>query len=78
MNVLRQYDEDDVADAWARMCARLLQPDGILVEGTCDEIGRIATWAGWVRMPCRDPSPSPCAWPGSTPPPSPRSGCPRR
>lgn len=44
MNVLRQYDEADVADAWARMCGRL-QPDGILVEGTCDEIGRIATWA---------------------------------
>lgn len=43
MNVLRQYDEADVAEAWARMCARL-QPDGILVEGTCDEIGRIATW----------------------------------
>lgn len=43
LNVLRQYDEADVADAWARMCARL-QPDGILVEGTCDEIGRIATW----------------------------------
>ena len=43
MNVLRQYDEADVADAWARMCGRL-QPDGILVEGTCDEIGRIATW----------------------------------
>ncbi|MDQ1084652.1 MULTISPECIES: class I SAM-dependent methyltransferase [Microbacterium] len=43
MNVLRQYDEPDVADAWARMCARL-QPDGILVEGTCDEIGRIVTW----------------------------------
>ncbi|ALJ19630.1 hypothetical protein [Microbacterium sp. No. 7] len=42
-NVLRQYDEGDVADAWARMCARL-QPDGILVEGTCDEIGRVATW----------------------------------
>ncbi|MEZ3155492.1 class I SAM-dependent methyltransferase [Microbacterium sp. BWR-S6Y] len=44
MNVLRQYDEADVAEAWARMCGRL-QPDGILVEGTCDEIGRIATWA---------------------------------
>jgi len=44
MNVLRQYDEGDVADAWGRMCARL-QPDGILVEGTCDEIGRVATWA---------------------------------
>jgi hypothetical protein len=44
MNVLRQYDEADVADAWDRMCVRL-QPGGILVEGTCDEIGRIATWA---------------------------------
>ncbi|MCT9821060.1 class I SAM-dependent methyltransferase [Microbacterium sp. W1N] len=42
-NVLRQYDEADVPDAWARMCARL-QPDGILVEGTCDEIGRVSTW----------------------------------
>lgn len=43
MNVLRQYDESDVADAWARMCARLA-PGGILVEGTCDEIGRVVTW----------------------------------
>jgi hypothetical protein len=43
MNVLRQYDEGDVADAWARMCARLA-PGGILVEGTCDEIGRVVTW----------------------------------
>lgn len=43
-NVLRQYDESDVAHAWATMAARLV-PDGLLVEGTCDEIGRIATWA---------------------------------
>jgi hypothetical protein len=42
-NVLRQYDEADVADAWARMCARL-RPDGMLVEGTCDELGRVSTW----------------------------------
>lgn len=42
-NVLRQYDEADVAGAWARMCARL-QSGGILVEGTCDELGRICTW----------------------------------
>lgn len=42
-NVLRQYDESDVEAAWSRMCARL-QPDGILVEGTCDELGRISTW----------------------------------
>jgi SAM-dependent methyltransferase len=43
MNVLRQYDEADVADAWHRMASRLA-PGGILVEGTCDEIGRIVTW----------------------------------
>ncbi|MBO9626339.1 MAG: class I SAM-dependent methyltransferase [Microbacterium sp.] len=44
MNVLRQYDEADVPDAWRTMAARLA-PDGLLVEGTCDEIGRIASWA---------------------------------
>ncbi|MEI2267796.1 class I SAM-dependent methyltransferase [Microbacterium sp. No. 7] len=42
-NVLRQYDEQDVPGAWARMAARL-RPDGMLVEGTCDELGRISTW----------------------------------
>jgi len=42
-NVLRQYDEADVADAWTRMCARLA-PGGMVVEGTCDELGRICTW----------------------------------
>ncbi|MGV3711884.1 class I SAM-dependent methyltransferase [Pseudolysinimonas sp.] len=45
LNVLRQYDESEVAAAWATMRARL-QPDGLLVEGTCDEIGRIASWVG--------------------------------
>lgn len=43
MNVLRQYDEADVADAWRRMASRL-DAGGLLVEGTCDEIGRVATW----------------------------------
>lgn len=43
LNVLRQYDEADVPGAWALMCARL-QPSGILVEGTCDELGRVCTW----------------------------------
>lgn len=42
-NVLRQYDEHEVMEAWARMTQRL-HPDGILVEGTCDELGRICTW----------------------------------
>ena len=42
-NVLRQYDESEVAPAWERMLGRL-QLGGALVEGTCDEIGRIASW----------------------------------
>ncbi|QFQ98369.1 class I SAM-dependent methyltransferase [Streptomyces phaeolivaceus] len=71
-NVLRQYDEDEVAAVWERLCA-LLEPaapsplpasplpsssfsggfggsggsggsGGLLVEGTCDEIGRRHVW----------------------------------
>lgn len=45
LNVLRQYEEHEVADAWATMRGRL-QPGGLLVEGTCDELGRVASWAG--------------------------------
>jgi hypothetical protein len=44
MNVLRQYDEAEVAAAWTRIAARLA-PSGVLVEGTCDELGRIGSWA---------------------------------
>jgi hypothetical protein len=42
-NVLRQYDEAEAWAAWHRLCAGLA-PDGVLVEGTCDEIGRRAVW----------------------------------
>ena len=42
-NVLRQYDEADVPAAWALMASRL-QAGGLLVEGTCDEIGRVSSW----------------------------------
>ena len=42
-NVLRQYDESEVADAWAEVTSRLA-PGGLLVDGTCDEIGRVAAW----------------------------------
>ncbi|WP_022882545.1 methyltransferase domain-containing protein [Gryllotalpicola ginsengisoli] len=42
-NVLRQYAEGDVAGAWARMTERL-EPGGLLVEGTCDELGRVCSW----------------------------------
>lgn len=40
-NVLRQYEEDAVASAWATMSAQC----GVIVEGTCDELGRVCTWA---------------------------------
>jgi hypothetical protein len=42
-NVLRQYDEPAAADAWRTVQERLA-PGGVLVEGTCDEIGRIGCW----------------------------------
>ncbi|MDX3227195.1 class I SAM-dependent methyltransferase [Streptomyces sp. ME19-01-6] len=50
-NVLRQYDEDEVAAVWRRLCARLA-PGGLLVEGTCDEIGRRHVW---VALTARGP-----------------------
>jgi len=43
MNVLRQYDAADVPAAWSQMATRL-DPDGVLVEGTCDELGRLGSW----------------------------------
>ncbi|MFF6786479.1 class I SAM-dependent methyltransferase [Streptomyces sp. NPDC012510] len=54
-NVLRQYDEEEVAAVWQRLCARLAPATpghsggtspagGLLVDGTCDEIGRRHVW----------------------------------
>lgn len=42
-NVLRQYPEDAVADAWQTMQSRLA-PEGLVVDGTCDELGRLCSW----------------------------------
>ncbi|HEX6357275.1 class I SAM-dependent methyltransferase [Actinophytocola sp.] len=42
-NVLRQYEEAEVEAAWATMTGRLA-PGGLLVEGTCDELGRRCCW----------------------------------
>jgi hypothetical protein len=42
-NVLRQYPEADVGPAWETVRARLA-PDGLLVDGTCDEVGRRVAW----------------------------------
>jgi hypothetical protein len=50
-NVLRQYPEERAWASLARLRAGLAE-DGILVEGTCDEIGRRAVW---VTLPRRGP-----------------------
>jgi hypothetical protein len=42
-NVLRQYAEDEVPAAWQLMLDSM-PAEGLLVEGTCDEIGRLSTW----------------------------------
>jgi hypothetical protein len=42
-NVLRQYEEADVAGIW-RLVQGRLAPDGLFIDGTCDEIGRRVTW----------------------------------
>ncbi|MGB2950616.1 MAG: class I SAM-dependent methyltransferase [Rhodococcus sp. (in: high G+C Gram-positive bacteria)] len=42
-NVLRQYPEDAVPDAWSRILSGLA-PGGLLVDGTCDELGRRCAW----------------------------------
>ncbi len=42
-NVLRQYDENEVPVTWRRLRSALA-PDGLLVDGTCDELGRVASW----------------------------------
>jgi hypothetical protein len=43
MNVLRQYDESEVDGVWRAMTAALA-PGGVLIDGTCDELGRLACW----------------------------------
>ena len=42
-NVLRQYDESEVAPSWALMSERLAE-GGFVIEGTCDEVGRLGSW----------------------------------
>jgi hypothetical protein len=39
-NVLRQYPEGSVAEAWDTMRAGLV-PGGLILDGTCDELGRL-------------------------------------
>lgn len=42
-NVLRQYPLEAVASAWREMRSRLA-PGGVILEGTCDELGRHCSW----------------------------------
>lgn len=42
-NVLRQYPESAVPDAWSTILSGLA-PGGLLVDGTCDELGRRSAW----------------------------------
>ncbi|MEV6767856.1 class I SAM-dependent methyltransferase [Nocardia sp. NPDC051030] len=42
-NVLRQYPESAVPEAWSTILSGL-HPDGLLMDGTCDELGRRCAW----------------------------------
>lgn len=42
-NVLRQYPVEEVPDAWATL-QNGLAPGGLIIDGTCDEIGRRCCW----------------------------------
>jgi len=55
-NVLRQYPEDRTWTAWSRLRDGLA-PGGLLVEGTCDEIGRRAVWVTLPSLPGPGPGP---------------------
>jgi hypothetical protein len=56
-NVLRQYEETDVAEAHATL-GRYLLPGGLLIEGTSDPFGRL--WvANLLRKPASDDSAAP-------------------
>ncbi|WP_256842863.1 class I SAM-dependent methyltransferase [Ornithinimicrobium cryptoxanthini] len=55
-NVLRQYDEEQVLPAWSRMVDRLA-PHGALMEGTCNELGRLGAWVDVRRGPDGGPQP---------------------
>jgi hypothetical protein len=57
-NVLRQYPEAAVAGAWATMAAGLA-PGGMILDGTCDELGRRAAW---VMLDARGPRSLTLAW----------------
>jgi hypothetical protein len=48
LNVLRQYPLEDALAAWGTMRDGLAE-GGVLLEGTCDELGRRAAWVTLTR-----------------------------
>lgn len=57
-NVLRQYAEDEVPAAWQLLISRLA-PGGVLLDATCDEVGRLAAW---VSLTAQGPISLTMAW----------------
>jgi hypothetical protein len=57
-NVLRQYPEAAVAPAWERLRSGLA-PGGLIIDGTCDELGRRCAW---VLLDERGPRTLTLAW----------------
>lgn len=55
-NVLRQYAEPQVRPAWAQVVSRLA-PGGLLLDATCDELGRLAAWVAVGRDRSGEPAP---------------------
>mgnify|MGYP000881674880 FL=1 len=62
LNVLRQYGEEEAWQAWERL-SEGIAPGGVLIEGTCDEIGRRAAW---VTLDRSDTAGSPLRRSGSS------------
>lgn len=75
-NVLRQYDEVEVPAHWHLVCSRLA-PDGLFVDGTCDEIGRRASWIALTPAGPSSASRCPGASRASTGPPASPSASPK-
>ncbi len=50
LNVLRQYEELEVLPAWEKMGKNLIS-GGLIVDGTCDEIGRRSVWVAIRKQP---------------------------
>ena len=55
-NVLRQYSETEVQPTWDLLASKTAA-GGLIIDGTCDEIGRIASWIA-IESDGRSPTPT--------------------